>query len=221
MRTTGTLLALVALAAAPLAAQGFFLAGEGGYFDATGITRSLNALAGSSRFPTFGIESGWVFRRGLYASAGGAFFPDKEGERVFVAVPAAPVFKLGFPLTLKRRAAFLNVGWRFLTKKRFMPYAAVGGELVSLEETSDVAGEVLADSQTKGGFRFLAGLEWKAAGSLHFGVEAIGSTVPRAVGVGGVSEVYGEDDIGGLTVLAKVIWSPTRKAPAKSRADPR
>ena len=35
--------------------------------------------------------------------------------------------------------------------------------------------------------------------------EASYSTVPSAVGLGGVTKVYGEDDLGGFTVVGKLI----------------
>lgn len=212
LRASALALALLATGAAPLAAQGFFAAAQGGYFEAAGAERSLNALVGSSGLATFGLETGYGFRFGLYVSAGSAFFPTQKGERVFVANASAPVFKLGFPLSISRRGAYANLGWRFLQKKRLMPYAAVGGEFVFLSEESDVAGESIREDQTKGGFRFLVGLEWKATRSLHFSVEGVGSTVRDAVGVGGVSKVYGEDDIGGIALLGKVIWSPGTKS---------
>ena len=212
LRAAATL-TLVAAGAAPLRAQGIFAAAQGGYFDMSGAKRSLEAVVGSSGFTTFGIETGYGFRRGLYASIGASFSPEKQGERVFLAGPSSPPFKLGFPLTLKTNVLYLDVGWRFLLKKRLVPYVAIGGELVSFRESSDVAGEIIAQDQNKGGFRALAGVEFKITGPLRFGVEGVYSVVPNSIGVGGVSEIYGEDDIGGFTVLGKLIFEFARRSP--------
>ena len=42
-------------------------------------------------------------------------------------------------------------------------------------------------------------------GHFRFGAEAGYSSVPSALGLGGVSKVYGEDDLGGGYVVGKVI----------------
>ncbi len=203
---------LLAAGAAPLRAQEFFAGAQGGTFDMTSASRSLKAVVDSSSFATFGIEGGYGLRRGLYAAVGGSFSPEKKGQRVFLASSAGPPFKLGLPLALKRNLAYLNAGWRFLQDKRLVPYAGIGVEFVSFKEESVVAGESFSQSQTETGFRGLVGVEFKATSRLRVGVEAIGSTVPNAIGVGGVSKVYGEDDIGGFTVLGKMIFSFPRKA---------
>lgn len=203
---------LLAAGAAPLRAQGFFAGVQGGYFDMTSASRSLKAVVDSSSFTTFGVEAGYGLRRGLYAAAGGSFSPEKKGQRVFLASSAGPPFKLGLPLALKRNLAYLNVGWRFLQKKRLVPHAGIGAEFVSFNEESVVAGESFSQSQTKTGFRGLVGIEFKVTSRVRVGVEAIGSTVPNAIGVGGVSKIYGEDDIGGSAVLGKVMFSFPRKA---------
>jgi len=209
MRLARALLVLTTIlisGAAPLSASDLYVAAQGGYFDMSGASRSLEAIAGSSGFGSFGAEWGYGIHRGLFAAVGYSFFPGKEGERVFLAGPNDRPFALGFPLRVTRGAAHLNVGWRFFRAKRFSPYAAVGAELVSLKETSEVAGETIEEAQSQGGFRGLVGVEYRATARLRFGAEIVGSSVPNALGVGGVSRVYAEDDIGGVAVLGKVIY---------------
>ena len=46
--------------------------------------------------------------------------------------------------------------------------------------------------------------------ALRFAVEGQWSTVPDAIGVGGVSKVYGESNVGGFTILGKVILTTAR-----------
>ncbi len=46
---------------------------------------------------------------------------------------------------------------------------------------------------------------WLGVGVLLLAVEAMFSTVPAAIGKEGVSKVYGESNVGGLTVVGKVV----------------
>jgi hypothetical protein len=61
--------------------------------------------------------------------------------------------------------------------------------------------------QTKGAGYGVLGLEY-GRGAIRLGVEAMYSTVPNAAGVGGVADIYGEDDIGGFSVVGKLTFVP-------------
>jgi hypothetical protein len=50
----------------------------------------------------------------------------------------------------------------------------------------------------------MAGVE-VGKGRFRFGAEVGYSSVPDAVGLGGVSRVYGEDDLGGLHAIGKLV----------------
>ncbi len=52
----------------------------------------------------------------------------------------------------------------------------------------------------------LVGLEY-GRGHFRFAIEGIYSSVPDSIGVGGVSKIYGEDDLGGFVALGKIIYS--------------
>ena len=82
----------------------------------------------------------------------------------------------------------------------------VGGGVTKFRETSDVTGDVREESRSKSGFHALLGLEF-GAGMLRFGAEGVYSSTPDSIGVGGVSKVYGEKDIGGFSILGKLILS--------------
>ena len=43
-----------------------------------------------------------------------------------------------------------------------------------------------------------------AAARFRFGGEVMYSLVPNTIGFGGVSEIYGEDDIGGLSAVLRI-----------------
>lgn len=209
-RTLLTAAALGLLATASARAQGFAVSAHGGYFDMTGASQSAKAVLGSAGFGAFGGELRLTLGPGFFASAGDTFLPEKRGERVFVADKGATPFKLGHPLTLRLNVAFLNVGFRFFRHGFIVPYVGAGGELVSYKEESTVAGITTSESFTKTGARFLAGVEL-GRGTLRVAAEGIYSIVPNAIGVGGVSQVYGETDIGGVTVLGKIVLDFSRR----------
>jgi opacity protein-like surface antigen len=123
-----------------------------------------------------------------------------------VAAPGGPVAKLGFPLDVRITPIFGTLGYRFHEGRSFVPYLGVGGGVTQFKETSDVTGDVREESRSKSSFHALAGLEF-GTGMIRFGAEGVYSSTPDSIGVGGVSKVYGEKDIGGWSVLGKLILS--------------
>jgi hypothetical protein len=204
-KTLGTLLAatlLLAAATGPSLAGEIAVEGLGGYLGLT-ATNSAKAAFDSSGGFAWGGGGRFAFASGLYVAAGVRSF-SKEGERVFVAGPGQPVASLGHPLSIRVTPILLTAGYRFRQGKMIVPYAGAGGSLTSYREESMVAGLDFDESSTKAGFHLVGGVE-VGRGTLRFGAEASWSTVPNAVGLGGVSEVYGEDDLGGWTLLGKVV----------------
>lgn len=195
------------LAAPHARAQGLALDVQGGYFS-TSASDSASAVLGSSGFATFGGGLGYTFGRGFFVHAG-ARVASKDGERVFVAEPGAEVFPLGHPLSFRLVPVELTLGYRFGQRGPFTPYLGIGGGFTSIKEESTVAGITETESQTKGSAHVRAGLEFGRK-ALRLAVEAQWSTVPNAIGVGGVSQVYGETNLGGFTVLGKLIFTTAR-----------
>jgi len=197
-------LVLAALVAAgPAASAGELgIEGHGGYFSMT-AENSANAVFESKGGATFGGAVRYAFGNGIFVAAGLRLF-SKEGERVFVATPSGPVARLGHPLTVEVNPYFLTAGYRLGQGRLVVPYAGAGVTLASYKEESEVAGERYEESFTKTGFHALAGVE-VGRGLVRFGGEAAWSTVPDAIGLGGVTDVYGEDDIGGWTFLGKIV----------------
>jgi hypothetical protein len=197
-------------ASTPLAAGEFGISVEGGYFDLTSAAKSAEAVFdGSSGGFTGGGSLRYAFGRGFFVSAGARYFK-ATGERVFVADASAPVFRLGHPLELRLIPAYGLLGYRFerVTGMPLVPYLALGAGAYFYREESEVGGipEGVLD-QTKGAYYGVLGLEY-GRGALRFGVEFTYSVVPDSAGLGGVSEVYGEDDIGGFTVVGKLTFVP-------------
>ncbi len=193
---------LVALVAGPAAAGEIAVEAQAGYFQMA-AGNSASAVFDSRGGGTFGGAARYTFWRGAFVAAGARTF-SKEGERVFVTAANSPVQKLGFPLKVRLTPMFLAVGYRLRDGKLIVPYAGLGGALTSYKEESDVAGEAFNESATKAGFLGFAGVE-VGRGMFRFGAEAGYTTVPNAVGLGGVTQVYGEDDLGGWHVVGKVV----------------
>jgi hypothetical protein len=137
--------------------------------------------------------------------SGGVRTFSKDGERVFLTAPGAAIQKLGFPVSVRLTPILLSAGYRYVHWKWVVPYASVGAAITSYSEKSDVAGQSFDQDFTRTGFVGAVGLE-TARGRLRGGVELGYSTVSGAVGFAGISKIYGEDDIGGLHVVGKVIF---------------
>ena len=193
--------ALLALAASPAVAGEFAIEAQAGYFDMA-ASNSASAVFGSTGGVTFGGAARYTFWRGAFVSAGARTF-SKDGERVFVATANSPVQKLGFPLSI-RITPILERGYRFRNGHLIVPYASAGVSITSYKEESEVAGEAFNTDLTKTGFVGAFGLE-VGRGHFRFGAEAGYSSVPSALGLGGVSKVYGEDNLGGAHVIGKLI----------------
>jgi hypothetical protein len=166
-------------------------------------SNSAKAAFGSSGAFTWGGAGRYVFDKGFYVAAGVRTF-SRDGERVFVAAPARPVAGLGFPLSIQVTPIFVTGGYRFRQGKMIVPYAGAGGSITSYTEESSVAGISYDESASKAGFHVVGGLE-VGRGMFRFGAEVGWSTVPDALGLGGVSAVYNEDDLGGWSILGKVV----------------
>jgi opacity protein-like surface antigen len=167
---------------------------------------SMKAVFDSGSAVTFGGRVGWVFRHGIYAAVSARSL-SKDGERVFVAEPGAPIFKLGHPLSMSLLPLDITVGYRFKRKGLFTPYVGLGGGKLSYEEKSTVGGVTEKESRSKGSWHVLGGVEF-GRGRLRVAAEALYEGVPDAIGVGGVSQVYGEKNLGGVTLLGKVVFAP-------------
>lgn len=194
--------AVATAVARPAAAGEIALEAQAGYFQMA-ASNSASAVFGSGGGGTFGGAVRSTFWRGAFVTAGVRTF-SKDGERVFVASANSPVQKLGFPLKVRLTPIFLAVGYRLRDGKLIVPYAGLGGALTSYKEESDVAGESFNESSTKGGFLAFAGVE-VGRGMFRLGAEAGYTTVPNAVGLGGVTKVYGESDLGGWHVVGKAV----------------
>ena len=197
--------ALVLAGAGPAAALDWGIGVEGGYSEMTNASKSAKAIFDGSKG---GGTIGGFVRVGLgqsfFLEAHGRHF-QKTGERVFIADPAGEVFHLGHPLTIRLIPVYGAIGYRFMPNSHFAPYVTIGLGATSYKETSDVAGLVETQSATKAAGHLSAGVDF-LSGSVRFGIEVTYSAVPNTIGESGVSKIYNEKDVGGLTVLARLAF---------------
>lgn len=194
--------ALFSACAAPVSAD-WAIGAEGGYFAMTNAPKSAKAIfGGSSGGGTFGGFLHLGLGDSFFVEAHGRYF-QRKGERVFVADPSGPVFRLGHPLTIRLVPVYGMVGYKFLRGSRWAPYVALGVGATQYHEQSDVAGLVETSSTSKVGGHAALGVDF-LTGPIRFGAEVMYSTVPNAIGQSGVSKVYGETNVGGVSIVARI-----------------
>ncbi len=198
-------LALCIAPAATAQDKGFALDLAGGWQDLTSAKESAKAVFdGSSGGATFGGGLRYSFGSGLFIGGFVRYFK-KDGERVFVSSATGEVFPLGHPLSVKLVPIQGTAGWRF-GNGSLVPYLGGGAGFTSFTEESTVGGVSESASETKFSAHALGGVEF-GSGSFRVAAEAMWTIIPDSIGVGGVSQVYGETDLGGLSVVGKVVFA--------------
>jgi opacity protein-like surface antigen len=202
---------LVAFAAPARAGDsGFAIEGQAGYQDLTQAKNSAKAVfGGSSGGTVYGGGLRYVWRRGIFVSVWGRSF-SKEGERVFVADASSPAFPLGHPLKVHMVPLQATIGFRAIPRNSpFTPYAGVGAGVTKYHEESTVGGVTDTFDESKFSGHVLAGIE-VGRSSFRLAAEGGYTFVPNAVGIGGVSKIYGETGIGGFWAVGKVVFTTRR-----------
>jgi opacity protein-like surface antigen len=176
-----------------------------------GMIGAMNFSASESFDAVFGSSSGTIFGGGaevglpwggLYVGFGASRF-SKDGERVFVS--GSEVFPLGIPLTVKITPIEITGGWRFKNLgPRFVPYAGGGWSSFAYEETSEFANADENVDERFNGWHVLGGAEFKVTPWLGVGGEIVFSSIPDALGAGGVSEAFDESNLGGTSYRLKI-----------------
>lgn len=204
-RLTAPILALSLLAVPSAQAGSFAFLIDGGLRTMTNSPDTEKAI--------FGSKQGWGGGVGLTYDRGPRwrFGVDarriaRDGERAFAADRTSEAFRLGHPLTFTLFEGIASVSYRFAEVGPVSPYLTLGGGVASWKESSDIAGLVEKSSGTTGLVEARLGIE-RQAGVLRIALEGGITMIPNAVGVGGVSRVYEERDLGGLFVVARVGFS--------------
>ena len=164
-------------------------------------SQSFQAVVGTSDLTGFGAGAE-VLRlwNGLFARVGVSRITSDGSRVVAFNDEATPV---GVATTVRMMPLEMAGGWRFGRRGRMVPYGGAGLVRLAYEETTDF--DVTADdtSATFTGSVVFGGLDVQLAGPVGFGAELQHRRLVNALGRAGVSSVFREDDLGGLTVR---IW---------------
>jgi guanyl-specific ribonuclease Sa len=174
-----------------------------GTYGTTSLTASntFEAAAGTSRKSAPGI-GGTVtgLWRGLFVDV--AFTQYKlDAQRVFI--DQGTVFPLGIPVRVTMRPFDIVGGWRHKGRSRVSPYGGAGLVFFQYQEDSDfaIAGDDVSERQT--GVVVLAGADVRVVRLVSVGGEFRYRAVDGVLGLGGVSQVFGDDQLGGLSFAAR------------------
>ena len=186
---------------APIGTRVFVDAGS----DKLAASRSFNAIFGTDRGPVFGgggeviLFSNWFVR-------GGAWRFHDRGERAVRFENRT--FRLGIPLSVTIVPIEVSGGYRFPLDRRrlLMAYAGAGLGTHSYKETSDFAQGDEHISERFTGYQVLGGVEYRLHRFIGVAGEVQYTTVPDAIGAGGLSAEFNESDLGGLIVRARVLF---------------
>jgi hypothetical protein len=85
-----------------------------------------------------------------------------------------------------------------------VPYAGGGWSSFAYEETSEFADAGDNVKERFNGWHLLGGAEFKVTQWLGVGGEIVFSSIPDALGAGGVSEAFDESNLGGTSYRLKI-----------------
>ncbi len=167
-------------------------------------SESFEAILGSASGPilgggvTIGLPLG-----GLFVDIGAWQFTG-SGERVLVL--GGDVFPLGIPVEVAIVPVEISAGWRFRIRRlpKLIPYAAGGYTSFGYKETSTHAGAGEDVDERYGGYHLRGGVQFKITRWLGVAGEAAWTTVPDAIGSGGVSQAFNETELGGTSFRARL-----------------
>jgi hypothetical protein len=173
-----------------------------GVFDSNALAarQTFNAVIDTSRVAAVGV-GGELFRQGASVFYRGAVSSMRaDGHRAIAANDQ--VIPLDIALTVRMRLVEAGGGWRFARRSsdRLVPYLGGAVLAVRYEESSALAGDEAQSPRWFPGVAGIGGVDYRVAGWLFAGAEAQFRRVPGALGDGGVSKVFDERDLGGLTL---------------------
>jgi opacity protein-like surface antigen len=178
--------------------------GDGG-IDRLAAARSFNAIFGKDNGPVYGGGAEVVLRPGWFFRVNAWRFKE-QGERALRL--ENQTFRLGIPLTVTITPIEVNAGYRFPVGRRrvLIPYVGGGVSSHGYKETSSFAvGEENVNERFTG-YQVLGGVEYRLHRNVGVAGEVQYTTVPDALGAGGLSAEFNENDLGGLIVRARILF---------------
>jgi opacity protein-like surface antigen len=164
-------------------------------------TDSFEAVTGTSR--STGLGGGVTVTRlwrGVFADV--SFAQTKlDGERVFIH--EGTIYELGIPVEITMQPLDAVIGWRF-DKGRLSPFAGAGYSSMSYRETSGFSSSGDDVNERASGPMVMAGADVAILRWLHVGGEVRYRAIDGVLGRAGVSEVYGENSLGGMSAALRL-----------------
>jgi len=193
-------LATPAAAQSPLAFRGFGTIAV----EQQAAKDSFDAVTGSTTLTSFGagVQVTNIWRR-LFVEIG-AERASLDGERVFV--DGSTVERLGIPVEITVAPLDVMAGWRFGSGRgRLTPYAAAGLTSIGYSESSDFADNDENVDERASGVVLAAGVEVRLRRLIHLRGEMRFRQAGGVLGDQGVSQEYGEKNLGGFGAAFKVV----------------
>ncbi len=162
---------------------------------------TFQAVLGSSQATELG--GGLSVTEGSYFLDVSARWFARDGERVFVR--NGQVYPLGIDTSVTMTPLDVTIGYRFRPFGRLRPYAGGGYTRLRYEETADFAGSGDDVSESFNGFHVVGGGEWRFGRLVGVATEVAWTRIANAIGDGGASQAFDEDDLGGTSVRLKLV----------------
>ncbi len=159
-----------------------------------------------------GSGQGQDFGGGLNLTQGPAWIEvsarrfSKSGERVFVTT-GGQVFPLGIDTDITMTPLEVAAGWRFrpLFGARVRPQLGVGYTRLRYEESAAFAQDGDDVNESFNGFHVVGGAEVRLHRWVGVAGEVVWTSVADAIGKGGASQAFDEDNLGGTSLRVKLV----------------
>jgi hypothetical protein len=172
----------------------------------------MNFTAADSFEVTLGSPLGSIFGGGariglplggFFVNVGASQFR-RSGQRVFVF--EGEEFPLGIPLDVTITPLEISGGWqlRFRRAPEFRPYVAAGFTSYRYQEVSDFATDAENVDDRFAGYHFAGGAAFQVERWVGVAWEVNWTSVPDAIGRGGVSAAFNESNLGGASLRFKI-----------------
>jgi opacity protein-like surface antigen len=167
-------------------------------------SKTFKAVLGSGQGQDFG--GGINLTQGPAWIEVGARRFSKSGERVFVT-SGGQVFPLGIDTDVTMTPLEVAAGWRFrpLFGARVRPQVGVGYTRLRYEESAAFAEDGDDVDESFNGFHVVAGAEVRLHRWVGVAGDVVWTSVGKALGDGGASKAFDEDNLGGTSLRVKLV----------------
>lgn len=164
--------------------------------------QTFEAVFGESVQPFRGGGVDVVLFRNFFAELGFSQF-ERTGQRVYRF--GGETFGLGIPLTAKISPVEVTGGYRLTEWRRVIPYGGVGMGSYRYVESSDFSTTDENVDVRKKGLILFGGAEVRVMRWVGVSVDVRKSSIDEIIGAGGISQEFGETDLGGTSFRVRIL----------------